>query len=189
MSIKSAIVDFIYRLGRNNRGAVAVEFSIILPAMMIMYFGTFEASRLVRAYMTANKAAQVIANLVAAGGQAGGGGVTASDSTDFCAAGKLAMLPFPGASLKATMASITKNLTSGTVAFDWQDTTCGGGAGTFSSATTAANGILSANGDTMIIVKIQYNYAGTVHFVLPGSYTISQTAYQRPRTGGTIPHS
>lgn len=183
---KPAIYGFLDCLMRNNRGAVAVEFAIILPAMLIMYFGTFEASRLIRAYLTANRSAQVLANLVA---QEGVAGLSTSDSTDFCTAAKLAMAPFPSSAFKATIASATKNLSSGAIAFDWQDTNCGGGAGTFSNATTTLNSLLTTNGDTVILVKIQYNYTGSVHFVLPGTYTISQTAYQRPRSGNTIPHS
>ena len=178
--------DVVRRLLLSTRASVAVEFAIIVPVMLVMYFGTFEASRLVRAYMTANRAAQIIANLVAA---EGADGVSPSDSTDFCAAGKLAMSPFPGSSLKATIASITKNLSSGAIAFDWQDTTCGGGAGTLSNATTSSNGLLVTNGDTMIIVQTKYSYTGTIQFVLPGTYSITQAAYQRPRSGGTIPHS
>jgi Flp pilus assembly protein TadG len=165
---------------------MAIEFAFILPVMLIMYFGTFEASRLVRVYMTANRSAGVIANLVA---QKGVDGVTAADISDFCSAAKLAMAPFPGTALKATIASVTKNVSSGTVAFDWQNTSCGGGAGTFTDATTASSGIVVNKGDTAIIVKISYNYTAPVHFVLPSSYTITQTAYQRPRSGGSIPQS
>lgn len=174
------------RLSQDGNGAVAVEFAIIAPAMLVMYFGTFEASSLVRAYMTTNKAAQVVANLVAAEGS---DGLTTAESADFCTAGKLAMSPFPGSAFKATIASATKNLSSGTIAFDWQDTTCGGGAGSFLDATIASNGLLSNNGDTVIMVKVTYSYSGPIHFVLPATFTISQSAYQRPRSGSTIPHS
>ncbi|HVJ40089.1 MAG TPA: TadE/TadG family type IV pilus assembly protein [Dongiaceae bacterium] len=186
MSAMLFLSDLISRLARDSRGAVAVEFAIIAPVMLVMYFGTFEASRLVRAYMATNRAAQLIANLAAAEGS---DGVAAADSADFCSAGKLAMSPFPASAFKATIASATKNLSSGAVAFDWQDTTCGGGAGSFASAAAASNGLLSANGDTVIIVKVSYDYSGPIHFVLPATFNISQSAYQRPRTGNTIPHS
>jgi Flp pilus assembly protein TadG len=186
MSAKSYIRQFAARFRADNRGAVATEFAIILPTMLVMYFGTFEASRLIRAYLATNRAAQLMANLIA---QEGSGGVTASESTDFCAAAKLVMSPFPSATFTATSASITKNVSTGTIAIDWQDTTCGGGAGSFSNATTAANGLLTTNGDTMILVKASYTYNAPIRFVLSSSYTIQQTAYQRPRTGSTIPHS
>ena len=186
---------FLAKLARHNRGVAAVEFAIILPVMLIMYFGTYEVSSLIRAYLATNRAAQLMANLVA---QEGSSGLTATDSADFCQAAQLAMSPFQtvtsptkNATFKATIASVTYNATSGKVAFDWaaQDTTCGGGAGTFSSATTAANGLVPNKGDSVIITKIQYNYTGVVHFLLPAGYTIVQTAYQRPRTGTPIPHS
>src|SRR5258707_8331847 len=171
---------------RDQRGAVAIEFAFILPVMLLMFFGTFETSRLVRAYMTTNRAAEIIANLVA---REGINGVSIADVSDFCSAAKVAMAPFPGTALKATISSVTKNVSTGTIAFDWQDTSCGGGAGVFSDATPASSGIVVNNGDTAIIVKVSYSYMAAIHFVLPGSYTINQTAYQRPRSGNTIPQS
>lgn len=186
MSVIRLISRLAARLRDDTRGSVATEFAIILPTMLVMYFGTFEATRLLRTYLATNRAAQLMANLIA---QEGAGGVSPSESADFCTAAKLAMSPFPSSTFKATVASITKNLSSGTIAFDWQDTTCGGGAGTFSSATTASNGLLTTNGDTMIVVKATYTYNAPIHFVLSSSYTVQQTAYQRPRTGATIPHS
>lgn len=186
MSVIRDISRLAARLRADTRGSVATEFAIILPTMLIMYFGTFEVSRLIRTYLATNRAAQLMANLIA---QEGTGGVTASESSDFCTAAKLAMSPFPSSTFTATSASITKNLSTGTIAIDWQDTTCGGGAGTFSNATTAANGLLTTNGDTMIVVKASYTYNAPIHFVLSSSYTVQQTAYQRPRAGSTIPHS
>lgn len=181
----------------DNRGVAAVEFALILPVMLVIFFGTFEVSMLLRAYLTSNRAAQIIANLVAQEGSNVAGGTptpfSAADSTDFCKAAKLAMAPFPGGPptggpLKATIASFTTN-SSGTAVADWasQDTTCGGGAGQL--ATGDASGLIPNKGDSVIIVKIQYTYTATLHFVLPGTFTISQTAYQRPRTNNTIPHS
>lgn len=190
MSAKCLAIAIVVRLLRNSQGVAAVEFAIILPVMLILYFGTFEASSLVRAYLATNRAAQLMANLVA---QEGPNGLSPSDSTDFCKAGQLAMAPFATGSniFKATIASVTNNATSGKVAFDWksQDTTCGGGSGAFSDPTTAADSLVPNKGDSVIIVKVQYSYTGAIHFVLPAGYTIIQTAYQRPRTGSTIPHT
>lgn len=184
---------------RDARGVAAVEFALILPVMLVIFFGTFEVSMLLRAYLTSNRAAQLIANLVAQKGSNVVGGTptpfSAADSTDFCKAAKLAMAPFPGGPptagpLKATIASFTANSAVPPVAVaDWstQDTTCGGGAGQLLASDVG--GLIPNKGDSVIIVKIQYTYTATLHFVLPGSFTISQTAYQRPRTNNTIPHS
>jgi len=193
----SLVMSLCRRFSRDKRGVAAVEFSVILPAMLLMFFGTFEVSSLIRAKFATNRAAQLIANLVAqeptgsATSGSGTVGFTASDSTDFCTAAKLAMAPFPGSSFKATIASASKN-SSGVIAFDWTpqaDTTCGGGAGTFLDPTAASNGLLVNKGDSVIIVKVQYNYSSPIHFVLPSGYTITQSAYQRPRSPGVIPHT
>jgi Flp pilus assembly protein TadG len=197
MAARKPIVGLFARCRADARGAAAIEFVLILPVMLIIFFGSFEVSMLLRAYLTANRAAQLIANLVAQEGSNNQGGTptafSAADSTDYCTAAKLAMAPFPGGPvnsgpLKATIASFTANA-SGTPVADWasQDTVCGGGAG--SLATTDVSGLIPTKGDSVIIVKIQYTYTASIHFVLPATYTITQTAYQRPRTNNTIPHS
>jgi len=176
----------IHGLLRHTGGAAAVEFAVILPLMMIMFFGTFEVTQLVKAYMATNRAAQILANLVA---QEGVMGFSSAHSTDYCIAAKDVMAPMAGSGLAATIASVTKNISTGAVAFDWQDTTCGGGAGSFISASAASNGLVANNGDSVIIVKVSYNYQAVVHFVLPSSFTITQTSYQRQRTGASTPQS
>src|SRR6185369_8435838 len=100
------------------------------------------------AYMAANRAAQVLVNLVA---QVGVSGFSPLTSNDYLIAAKDVMAPMAGSGLSATVASVTKNISTGAIAFDWQDTNCGGGAGNFTSASAAASRLVANFGDSVII--------------------------------------
>jgi Flp pilus assembly protein TadG len=195
MPVRWILVTLLGRIASNDRGVAAVEFALILPVMLVLYFGTYEASNLVRAYLATNRAAQAMANLMAQHDSSKS--VTQADTQDICVAGQLAMAPFPvlvsvgtNGNFKATIESVVNNQATGVISFYWAqpDTTCGGKANAFANVTAAANGLVPNKGDSVIVVKVEYDYTSPLHFVLPPSFTIVQTASQRPRTNGAIPH-
>ena len=100
-------------------GAVAVEFAFVVPVMLVLLFGGFEAGRMVDAFMRLNDSAQMMADLVSRQRS-----VTASQVQDFCSGVGIVMRPFSTVGFSATIASVTRS-TSGVVV-DWQDTSCGG---------------------------------------------------------------
>ena len=166
-------------LGRNERGAVAVEFAFILPMMLTMCFGVVELTQLVRANMKVRAAAQTVAQLVAQQSD-----VNATSIANYCYAGQLVVVPMlNAASLKMAVASVT-NL-AGAVNQDWQDTTCGG-ATAMGNATAMAGGMVNNANDSVIIVTANYTYTSAITYVLASSFNLSQTVYARPR-GTSVP--
>lgn len=158
-----------------DRSAVAViEFAIILPLMLALSLGTFEATRAVRAKMKADNAAQTIADLIAAQNS-----VNAAALTNFCNGAKMVMVPYSGASLKAAIASVTNG------ALDWHDETCGG-ATAIASPTTLATTLSGGAGNSVIIVQTTYTYTSPVPYMMPASITLTQTAFARPRNIATV---
>lgn len=164
----------------DRTGAVAVEFALIVPMLLMLCIGVFEASEAVRADMKVRSAAQTLAELVASQGS-----VTSTTMSSFCAAAKLVMAPYSTVPLKAAVASVTN--TSGTVAIDWTDTTCGGGT-VPADAVTLATPMVPNKGDSVIIAETSYSYTGPVVYVLPNTIGMSQIAYARPRSNTTVPH-
>lgn len=165
---------------RSHDGVIAVEFALLLPVMALALFGSFEATRIVRASMKAWNAAQSISDLVAQQTT-----VSSSDITDFCRGGTLTMAPFTG-SLLVTVASVTYSA-GGTRAVDWQDTTCGGT--TMSNALSLGTNYTPNLKDSVIIAKAQYTYSLPKSYVLPSSFTFTRYSYSRPRSGAQVSHS
>ena len=58
-------IDFLRRLRRDRRGVSAVEFALIAPVMMLMYFGMTELSQSMMAQRKADHIASSIGDLVA----------------------------------------------------------------------------------------------------------------------------
>ncbi len=165
---------------RNCDGVIAVEFSLLLPVMAVVLFGSFEATRLVRASMKVWNAAQSISDLVAQQTT-----VSSSKISDFCTGGSLTLAPFTG-SLNVTVTSVTYSA-SGSRAVDWEDTTCGGVS--ISNAVSLATNYTPNLKDSVIVAKAQYTYSLPKSYVLPSSFTFVRYSYSRPRSGTQVAHS
>ncbi len=158
-----------------DRSAVAViEFAFVLPVMVALSLGTFEASRAIQAKMKASNAAQVIADMIAAQNS-----VTAANLSNYCNGAKLTLAPYSQAPFKAAFASVTNNVV------DWHDESCGG-ASAIAAPATLATSLSSGGGNSVIIVQATYTYTATLVYLLPASITMTQTAFSRPRNVDTV---
>jgi Flp pilus assembly protein TadG len=174
----------IINLASDRSGVVAIEFALILPIMLIIFFGSYEAANLVLAYMKLEDAAETAADLVAQATVA-----TTWQSADFTGFTNaveqvLSPLPTSGTQLKIAYASVTYS--TGSPVIDWHYE--------FNSATALTIANISAsqnlanlgnetNGstDSVIVVQLTYAYTSSSSHVLGSSYTLSEIAFNRPR--------
>jgi Flp pilus assembly protein TadG len=168
------------RLWRDRRGVVAVEFALVVPTLLVLFIGTFEASNLVRVKMKVDEAAPAIANLVALQVSE-----TSTLTSDFCAGAAYMLAPFSTAGLNVQVASVTNY--NGTSTLDWT-ANCNNISNPQSPVTLAA-GLLPNNGDTVIVVQTTYTYAAPIHMILGSSYTFTNDGFARPRTNSTVKNS
>ena len=180
--------------GRNLRydqsGIAAVEFALILPIMLLLFLGSFETTNLVLAYMKLEASAETAADLVAQTRVN-----TVLQSTDFtnitnAAKQVLSPLPTSGVLLKIAFASVTYN--TGSAVIDWHTEV--NSATPITTANIPNNASLAnlgnqANGstDSVIIVTLTYNYSSPFTYVLSSSYTLTESAFNRPRYMNCVP--
>lgn len=164
----------------DDGGSAAIEFALVLPLMISLFMGIFEVTRVVSADMRLTAATQSIADIMAQQVN-----VSLAESANFCNGAKMTMYPLSGTVLKAAVASVTKGASSTTV--NWNDTTCGG-ATTISNAATLAPTLTPNVNDSVIIVQTSYSYTSPISYVLAASYTLTATAYARPRNVTTVTH-
>ena len=162
-------------------GTALIEFALVLPIMITLFLGVFEGTRVVAASMRLANAAQSVADMIAQQSN-----ITSTMMTNFCNGGQLSMTPLSGSSLKVAVAEVTNHGSSRVV--DWNDTSCNS-ATTISNATTLATTLVPNVNDSVVIVQATYAYTSPISYVLSKSYTLTQTAYQRPYNVGTITHS
>lgn len=168
-------------LWRDRGGVVAVEFALILPTLIVLFIGTFEAANLVRVKMKFDEAAPAIANLVAMQNPTKTGTLT----SDFCTAADDMLAPFSTSGLNVQVASVTNY--NGTTTQDW--TANCNKISNPQTPTTLVSGLLPNAGDSVIVVQTTYTYTAPIHMVLGSSYTFSNNGFARPRSNSTVKYA
>ena len=171
-------------------GLAAVEFALILPIMLLLFLGSFETTNLVLAYMKLEASAETAADLVA---QTTVNTVLQStDFTNITNAAKQVLTPLPtsGALLKIAFASVTYN--TGSAVIDWHTEV--NSATPITTANVPNNTSLANLGnqaigstDSVIIVTLTYSYSSPFTYVLSSSYTLTESAFNRPRYMNCVP--
>lgn len=169
-------------MAKSRSGAALVEFAFVLPVMVLMFFGTFEVTNYIRTTEKVSNAAQTYANLIATMSST----ITTSNLTDFCKGAQYVLSPFSTANFSAYAASLSSS-DGATWTQAWHDTShCGGSGGSFNGSTAGGSGITPTGvGDSVIVVRGAYTYQPPIVYLFPGSKSISQTAYSRPRVNDT----
>jgi Flp pilus assembly protein TadG len=174
----------------DRSGTAAIEFALVLPVMVMLFLGSYETANLVLAHMKLEASAETAADLVAQVRVN-----TVLQSTDFTnitnAAGKvLTPLPASGTQLKIAYASVTYS--TGTPVIDWHTEVNSASPITVAAIPNNANlanlgNETSGSTDSLIIVTLTYSYSSPISYVLSSSYTLSASAFNRPRYVTCVP--
>lgn len=166
------------RFGRDARGLAAVEFALIVPLMLTLYFGTLETSDALTASRRVTNVAQTAADLVAQVTT-----VSSSDLTDIFAASTAILTPFDTSAVKITISSVVADSSNKTTVA-WSST-YKGTARTTNSAVTLPTGLTTAN-TSVIMAEVTYTYTSPIATFITGPIVMTETAYLRPRRSVTV---
>jgi Flp pilus assembly protein TadG len=182
----------IWRRAANKDGTAAVEFALLLPILITLFFGAIETSLALLCRADVSIMTSTAADLISQAGVLSSGDV----SNVYSASGTI-LYPYydPAA---AGSAKPTIRLTSviddgsgaagqshltGTVA--WSCTQAG--SGTLSAATRTVNSTvtlpqpLMTSGGSVIIAEVAYNYASPTTKVITGALNMTNNFYTKPR--------
>lgn len=168
----------------DRRGVAAVEFAIIAPVMLVMYFGLAEFTQAMMAERRTIRAASAIGDMVAQNSEisaSGTGGVS-----DVLAISSTLMRPFPtGTALKLCVASLVADA-AGKIKVEWtqnqNDSNC---PARDSSPTGLSADLISAN-QSLIMSRVTYSYTGIINQALKTNPTFTKTLYLRPRRSNKV---
>ncbi|MEH6694032.1 MAG: TadE/TadG family type IV pilus assembly protein [Hyphomonas sp.] len=181
MSAKSFLSRFTRRskwrgiqgLCYNERGVSAVEFALIAPVMILIYFGCIELSFLMRIDRRVTSTSASLGDLTARLST-----VTDQDMHEMFAAAKVMMQPYDAADSSLRITSLVDN-GDGKAKVAWSDaynlTALAPG-----TQVTVAPGIVPSPG-SVIMAEVYYTYQSPFAYVLQNERTISDTFYLRPR--------
>lgn len=99
-------------LWRNADGVSAIEFSIILPVMLAMLFGTIELGHAYENWRKVNSLARAVADLTSQGDTSTP--IRSSKMNDILASSGMILQPFNGASAKIVVSALGVDLVPGT---------------------------------------------------------------------------
>jgi Flp pilus assembly protein TadG len=184
-----------FRMARDESGLAAVEFALILPVMLVMFFGIFETSQALTARADVVNVTSAAADLVAQESAA-----TTADIGNVYNAANAMLYPFPvtgaqkptiritsiiddGLGVRDPVTGVTPPHASGNV--DWFCTQSGGvtlsGAAPAKGAAVALGQPMMFVGSSVIRVEVGYLYKSPTTQTITGPIAMKNIFYTKPR--------
>jgi Flp pilus assembly protein TadG len=170
---------FAARFLHDRTGVAAVEFALVVPVLIVCYFGLAEFCQAYMAQKRAQHTTSQIADMVARAPT-----TSRSQIDAIFDVGSLIMQPFPEAPLSLRVTSITRGA-DGVARVDWSR---GRGMTPLSGTRTVPAGLI-ANGETVIMGESRYAYQSPLNQLFSGVTNFGGTHYLRPRLTDRIPCS
>jgi Flp pilus assembly protein TadG len=173
---KPRLLRLFGRFGRDRRAVSAVEFALLAPIMITLYFGCVEISDGVAADRKVSLTAAALANLAAQTSS-----ISGSDMTNILDAASAIIAPYDSSKLKVTVSCL--NIASDKSAkVKWSETKNGTARAinstyTFDSSTSA----LDVANTQLILAEASYDYTPIVGMVITGTITLSDRMFMSPR--------
>jgi Flp pilus assembly protein TadG len=163
------------RLRASNDGIAAVEFAVIAPVMITMFFGVTEITDAYTARTKVTEVASTAGDLVAQEKT-----ICDSDMTDVFSALTSVMSPYSAASLKVVVTSLVDS-GNNQVKVAWSDgyNTAARNVG---DVVAIPNGLVtSGSGGSVIMAEVTYTYTSPVGEMFNAPISFSDTFYLHPR--------
>jgi Flp pilus assembly protein TadG len=181
------------RLRRDNEAVAAVEFALIVPFLIMLYFGSIEAAALYTVDKRIDSISSTIGDLVAQWDPDEGSLSTGTSGrlTDYLNAATGIMSPYSTADLKIVV-TLVQVKDDGSTRIVWSEANA---AGTAKATTDYPDLELSGNaemntvsrGGCVVAAEVTYNYLPILGQVFTVALDLKHTNYFLPRFGSSAP--
>ena len=159
------------RFARDRRGVSAVEFALVAPLMIALYFGCVEVSDGVAVDRKVSLTSAALANLVAQSTS-----LSFDDMTNIFNASSAIIQPYSAANLRMTVTCVSidasKNVTT-----KWSRSGTNGGV----AATLTVPPDLKVANTQLVAAQVSYAYTPIVGYTITGTLTLSDQMFMMPR--------
>ena len=157
----------------NEDGISAIEFALIAPVMVLIYFAVIELSFMMQVDRKVTTSTSTLGDLVARATI-----VTDDDLDDIFQATRMIMQPYALANSRMRVSSLTEE--DGSVTVDWSDDL------NWTELVVGATVVVPANlvpeGGSVILAEVEYDYTSALGYFIQSEKTLTDTFYLRPRS-------
>ena len=158
---------------KDRSGIAATEFAVIVPVMLVMFFGMVEFSSGVAVDRKVTLMARTLSDLTSQSTT-----VSTSDMTNFFAASNAIMTPYSSTPTQSTITELYVDPNTLVARVQWSK----GSAPRTAASTVAIPAALAVAGTYLIFSEVSYLYVPAVGYVMAkAGVTLRDTAYTRPR--------
>jgi Flp pilus assembly protein TadG len=154
------------------RGVAAIEFAMVIPVMLILFFGTDEFSSGIAVNRKVTLMARTLSDLTSQNIS-----VTDTQLTNFFNASSGIMTPYSATPVQSTITELYVDPNTLAARVQWSKGSAPRTAGTTVAIPTA----LQVGGTYLIFSEVSYAFVPTVGYVLKNSITLSDFTFTRPR--------
>jgi Flp pilus assembly protein TadG len=168
-------------LSRDCRGIAATEFAVIVPIMLVMFFGTVELATGVAVDRKVALVARTLSDLTSRSLSVGD-----ADMTNFFAASGAIMTPYASAPTRSTISELYVDPTTHQARVQWSKGSVPRAVGSTVTIPVA----LAVDGSYLIFGEVSYLYVPTIGYVMARSgINLNDVAYTRPRQSTCVFYS
>lgn len=179
-SLQQSARRYSLSFARDRRGIAAVEFALILPLMLLLYFGMVELSQGIIVDRKVKMTARTVADLVSQVSTINNSGIDAA-----LGASTAILAPYSAANAKVIVSGVSID-NNGNAKVVWSRANKNTGHGTGDSV-TVPNALKTPN-TFLVLGEATYDYTPVVGYVT-GPLKLSERIFMRPRLSETVKKS
>jgi Flp pilus assembly protein TadG len=162
------------------RGIAATEFAMVVPVMLVLFFGADEFSSGIAVDRKVTLMARTLSDLTSQNIS-----VTDTQLTNFFNASSAIMTPYSATPVRSTITELYVDPNTLAARVQWSKGSAPRTAGTTVAIPTA----LQTGGTYLIYSEVSYTFVPTVGYVLKNSITLSDYTFTRPRQSTCVMYS
>lgn len=178
----NSLTKFMRQFGRHNAGVAAVEFALIVPFMILLFFGTVEASRALAYDRRLTSASSALGDLIAQSNTS----LTMTQLTDYFVAASITMIPYDATGLRQIATCVYVDA-DGDATVVWSHAYNGATDHADGSAYVLPTAFTDIARESYVIVsEAQLFYAPLTNIAFEAGITLYKEQFYIPRFGGLI---
>ncbi len=166
------------RFFSSTRGVAAIEFAAIIPVLLLLLLGSFDAGRTIAIYTKVRAATSTVDNVTNQYKT-----IHDADMQQILGATSVVLSPYPSAPIVVVVSQISIDL-NGKATVSWSDA-FNGTARPVGSSVNPPAGLATPN-STLILGEVSYGYTPQFGYFLTGPITLTDNLYVTPRSSASI---